>query len=46
MAVFFKALAQAGTEVYICNPSAWKAEAGGFRVRGQLRLHRKMLSQK
>jgi hypothetical protein len=26
--------------LYACNPSVWEAEAAGFRVPGQLGLHR------
>jgi hypothetical protein len=32
--------------VHTCNPSSWEAEAGGFRVQGQLQLYRETLFQK
>jgi hypothetical protein len=35
-----------GVGLHICNPSTWKAEAGGSWVPGQPRLHSKTLSQK
>jgi hypothetical protein len=35
-----------GVVAHTCNPSTSEAEAGGWRVEGQLGLHNKTLSQK